>query len=217
MAIVVYGAGGHARVVLELMDRAAINPIVGLVDDNPELANTKVDGIPVIGTVEKLAHLIKVMHIRRAVIAVGDNVLRKTFGDHARSLGLRLPALVHPHAYVAAKATLGDGSVVLAGAVVGAHAKIGELAIVNTRASVDHDCFLGDSVHIAPGVTVAGNVTIGNYSLVGVGASILPGLCIGDNAIIGAGSTVIRDVPSDCTVAGCPAHPLERRVGIHRD
>jgi len=217
MAIVVYGAGGHARAVLELMERSAINPIVGIVDDNPELWNTKIDGISVVGNIEKLGHLIKVLHARRAAIAVGDNVLRKKFGDHARSLGLRLPVLVHPAAYVSPKAQLGDGTVVMAGAVVGAHARIGELGIVNTRASVDHDCCLGDAVHIAPGVTLAGNVTVGNHTLVGVGACVLPGLCIGDNAIVGAGSTVIRDVPSDTTVAGCPARILERGSRLHRD
>ena len=211
------GAGGHARVVLELMDRAAINPIVGIVDDNPELWNTKIDGINVVGSIEKLGHLIKVLHVRRAAIAVGDNVLRKKFGDHARALGLRLPALIHPAAYVSPKAQLGDGTIIMAGAVVGPHARIGELGIVNTRASVDHDCCLGDAVHIAPGVTIAGNVTVGNFALVGVGACVLPGLCIGDSAIVGAGSTVIRDVPSETTVAGCPARVLERSTRLHRD
>ena len=217
MAIVVYGAGGHARVVLELMDRAAINPIVGIVDDTPELWNTRIDGITVVGSVEKLGHLIKVLHARRAAIAIGDNALRKKFGDHARGLGLRLPALVHPSAYVSPKAQLGDGTVVMAGAVVGPHARIGELGIINTRASVDHDCLIGDAVHIAPGVTLAGNVTVGDHALVGVGACVLPGLCIGDNAIVGAGSTVIRDVASGTTVAGCPARVLERSVRVHRE
>jgi sugar O-acyltransferase (sialic acid O-acetyltransferase NeuD family) len=211
MAVVVYGAGGQARVLVELMDRAGICPVAGLVDDNPDLHGTKVDGIPVLGPIEKLNSIIRVHRIHRAVIAVGDNLMRKKFADHARAMGLRLPVLVHPNAYVSPTARLGDGTVVMAGAVISAHATLGELCIVNTQASVDHDCFLGDCVHIAPGVTLAGNVTVGNNSLLGVGACVIPGLCIGDDSVVGAGSVVIRDVPSNSTVVGNPARPIPHK------
>jgi sugar O-acyltransferase (sialic acid O-acetyltransferase NeuD family) len=211
MAVVIYGAGGQARVLLELMDRAGLCPIAGIIDDNPDYQGTKIDGIVVLGTIEKLASIIRVHRIHRAVIAVGNNADRKKLADHARALGLRLPVLIHPHAYVSATAKLGDGTVVMAGAVVSAHVTMGELGIVNTRASIDHDCYIGDCVHIAPGVTLAGGVTVGNGSLIGVGATVLPGLCIGDNAIVGAGSVIIRDVPSHTTVVGCPARVIPHR------
>jgi sugar O-acyltransferase (sialic acid O-acetyltransferase NeuD family) len=208
MAVVIYGAGGQARVLLELMDRAGICPIAGIVDDNPEYHGTKIDGILVLGSIERLASLIRVHRIHRAVIAVGNNAHRKKLADHARSLGLRLPVLIHPHAYVSPTAKLGEGSVVMAGAIVSTHVVIGELGIVNTRASVDHDCLIGDCVHIAPGVTLAGGVTVGNGSLIGVGASVIPGLCIGDDSVVGAGTVVIQDVPSNTTVVGSPARVI---------
>lgn len=208
MAVVIYGAGGQARVLLELMERAGISPIVGIVDDNPDFHGTTIDGIVVLGGIDRLPGLLRAHHIHRAVIAIGNNSHRQKLAQHARDLGLRLPVLIHPHAYVSATAKLGDGSVIMAGAVVSPHVHMGELGIINTRASVDHDCTLGDYVHIAPGVTLAGAVTVGNAVLIGVGATVLPGLCIGDHAIIGAGAVVIRDVPSNCTVVGNPARPI---------
>ena len=211
MAVVVYGAGGQARVLLELMDRAGICPLAGLVDDNPALHGTKVEGLPVLGNVDKLAAYIRVYRIHRAVIAMGDNALRKRFAEHARSLGLRLPVLIHPNAYVSPSAQLGEGTVVMAGAVVSAHAKLGELCIVNTRTSIDHDCELGDCVHIGPGATLTGNVTVGNETTIGAGSTVIPGLIVGDSSIVGAGATVIRDVPSNTTVVGCPARPIPRK------
>lgn len=197
------------------MDRAGIGPISGLVDDDPGLVGTKIDGVPVLGNIEKLAAVAKVYRIHRAVIAIGDNDARRRLSEHAKSLGLRLPVLIHPNAYVSPSARLGDGTVVMAGAIVNTHVKTGELAIINTRASVDHDCELGDNVHIAPGVNICGNVTIGDGTLIGVGASVLPGLIIGSDSIVGAGAVVIRDVPSNSTVVGCPAHEIPHK-GIPR-
>jgi UDP-perosamine 4-acetyltransferase len=212
MAVVIYGAGGHARVLLELMDRAGICPLAGILDDNPEFHGTKIDGVLVLGPIERLANLIRVHRIHRAAIAVGNNVDRHKLAEHARALGLRLPVLIHPHAYVSPTAKLGEGCVVMAGAVVMPHVTMGELGIINTRASIDHDCLIGDCVHIAPGVTLAGGVTVGNGSLIGVGATVMPNLCIGDDAVVGAGAVVIRDVPSNTTVVGNPAHVIPHKA-----
>jgi acetyltransferase EpsM len=211
MAVVIYGAGGQARVLLELMDRAGICPLAGLVDDNPALHGTKIEGLTVLGSIQKLGSLVRVHRMHRAVIAVGDNATRKRFAEHARSIGLRLPVLIHPNAYVSPTAHLGEGTVVLPGAVVGAHARVGELCIINTRAVVDHDCELGDCVHIAPGATVTGGVTIGNGTLIGAGVTVLPNLIIGDDSIIGAGATVLHDIPSNSTWVGTPARSIPHK------
>ena len=209
MAIIIYGAGGQARVLIELMDRAGIGPAVGLVDDNASLHGTKIDGIPVLGTLDRMPALVREHQLQQAVIAVGNNAARKKCATQARSLGLRLPVLIHPSAYVSPTAKLGAGTVVLIGAVIGAHAIAGELCIINTRSSVDHECILGDFVHIAPGVTLAGSVHVGSGTLIGVGASVLPGIRIGEDAIVGAGAVVIGEVPSRAKFVGNPARALK--------
>lgn len=213
MAVVILGARGQARVLLELMERAGIFPIVGIVDDDPSLHGTKVEGIPVLGPVERLASYVRAHRIHRAVIAVGDNAARRRLAAAARLAGLRLPVLIHPQAMVSSQAHLGDGTVVMAGAVVQPAAHIGELCIINTKASVDHDCQLGDCVHIGPGATMTGGVTVGDGVLIGAGSVVIPEICIGDEAIVGAGSTVIRDVASRTTVVGSPARVLPGRTG----
>jgi sugar O-acyltransferase (sialic acid O-acetyltransferase NeuD family) len=212
MSIVVYGARGHARVLLELMDRAGIGPIAGLLDDDPALLHTKVDDIEVLGPISKLATLLRVHRIHRAVIAVGDNATRRRLAEHARSLGLRLPQLIHPSAIVSPTAHIGEGTVVLPGAIVGVCTTVGDLCILNTRSTIDHDCQIGDCVHIAPGATLTGRVTVCDGALIGAGATIIPDIVVGEESIIGAGATVIRDVPSHTTVVGCPARPIATRT-----
>lgn len=213
MDVVLLGAGSQARLLLELMEAADIGPIAGIIDDDPALQGTKIEGIEVIGTMDKLHMLSRVHRIHRAVIAVGNNELRRKLAEVARAAGLRLPVVKHPSAVVARTAIIGEGTVIMAGSVVGSHTRIGELSIINTKASIDHDCMIGDGVHIASGATITGNVTIGNGVLVGAGVTIIQDICIGDEALIGAGSTVLHDVNSHTTVVGTPAHILPGRTG----
>ena len=212
MAIVIYGAGGHGRILLELMERAGVGPIAGFIDENTALHGTKVEGIPVLGSLERLPMLIRALHIHRAVMGVGDNEVRRRMATHARSLSLRLLKVIHPTAIIAPSAVIGEGTAVLAGSIIGTHAKVGECNIINTRASVDHDCQTGDFVHIAPAATLCGSVSICDGAFIGAGATIIPDLCIGDEALVGAGATVIRDVPSYTTVVGCPARVIATRT-----
>jgi sugar O-acyltransferase (sialic acid O-acetyltransferase NeuD family) len=217
MAIIIYGAGGHGRLLLEMMERGGVGPIAGFVDEDPSLHGTKVEGIPVLGSPERLPMLIRALHIHRAVLGVGDNAARRRMAEHARSLSLRLLKVIHPSATIAVSSVVGEGSVVLAGAIIGSHAKVGECNIINTRASVDHDCQTGDYVHVAPAATLCGNVSVCDGAFIGAGATIIPELCIGDESIVGAGATVIRDVASHTTVVGCPARVIATRVAGRGD
>lgn len=212
MSIIIYGAGGHARLLLEVMERSGIGPFAGFIDENPALHGTKIEGLPILGSLDKLPALIRVHRIQRAVIGVGDNAARRKLAAHARTLNLRMLSIVHPSAIISPSAHIGEGTVVLPGAIISAFARIGEANIINTRASVDHDCQTGDFVHIAPGATLCGGVTVGDNTLIGAGVTVIPEICIGDDTIIGAGATVICDIPSYSTAVGTPARIIATRT-----
>lgn len=115
--------------------------------------------------------------------------------------------VVHPRAFVADSSMQGQGCQLLALSAVCAGARLGDAVILNTAASVDHDCVIGDGVHIAPGARITGEVMIGDCAFVGAGAVVLPRVRIGERAIVGAGAVVTRDVAAGAIVAGNPARP----------
>jgi UDP-perosamine 4-acetyltransferase len=205
--IVVIGAGGHARVVLEILRAAGGHRCVGLLDQDPALEGSVVDGIKVLGLPNQL-HRLRQQNVRGVAIAVGENRARLSYVELVRQHGMELVTLVHPAAVVASTAKIGSGCVVAAGAVVAAAARIGEAGIVNTSSVVDHECEVDAGVHICPGALLAGRVQVGRGAMIGLGAKVLPCLTIGEGAVVGAGAVVIRDVPAGCTVVGVPARIL---------
>ncbi|MDR6535960.1 NeuD/PglB/VioB family sugar acetyltransferase [Variovorax soli] len=206
--IVVVGAGGHAKVVIELLQVSGTWDIVGLVDPSP--AGDAVLGVPVLGGDEVLPDVLA-GGVSSAVIALGGNRLRERLGRRAQALGFDLPAIVHPSALVSPSSRLGAGVVVMARAVVGTEAFISDLAIVNTGAVLDHDNFVGIAGHVAPGCALAGNVSVGDRTLVGVGSAVRPQVRIGADVVVGAGSAVVADVPNGAMIGGVPARPLRKK------
>ena len=138
------------------------------------------------------------------VIAVGGQD-RLKLHDWLVEEGLLPLTVVHRMAYVAADAMLAPGCQVLAHATVCAQASLERSVIVNTAASVDHECRIGAGVHIGPGVRLAGRFAVGDRAFIGAGAVILPRLTIGTDAIIGAGAVVVADVPAGAVMVGVPA------------
>lgn len=205
MRLVIVGAGGHAKVVLELLRALGSVDIVGLIDPQP--ATASVLGVPVLGG-DALLPVLRREGVEAAFVALGSNRLRQRIGAELAAFGYALPAAVHPSAMVSPSASIGSGVAVMARAVVGTETRVLDLAVVNSGAVLDHDNLLGEAAHVAPGCALAGTVMVGARSLVGIGSSVRPGIRIGADVTIGAGSAVVADVADGMRVGGVPARPL---------
>ncbi len=199
--LLVIGAGGHARVVIDVARAAGFNPIAAL---DPASVGSICNGVDVIGG-DSLADSMFANGVRHAVVAIGDNALRSKFGKRLRDIGFELPPIAHPSAILSPSARIGDGTVIMPLAVVNAAATIGTMVIVNTGAVIEHDCVIGDGAHIAPGCRLGGTVLVGRETLIGIGSVVRPGAHVGDHATIGAGSTVIENIDGHRVATGCPA------------
>ncbi len=210
--VFVYGASGHAKVVLDLLEREGRVRVAFLVDDDPALAGREVFGYRVLGGREALL----AQEVRRGIVAIGQNGARVAVARWLVGEGLELVAGVHPAAQLGRGACVGLGSVVMAGAVVNADTRVGANAIVNTGARVDHDCAVGAGAHLGPGSVLCGGVTVGEGAFVGAGVTVVPGVAIGPWSIVGAGAVVTRSLPANVTAVGVPARVVkERAAGWH--
>lgn len=207
--ILLAGAGGHAKVIADLLERSGRWDIAGAVDPRPRGRAALGSGLKVLGDDDALPGLLA-KGVRYAAVGMGSNrdtgpragIRRKLEG-----LGFALPALVHPSAVVSPKAVLGPGTQVLAGALINAGAVLGAGVVVNTGAIVEHDCRLGDDSFVGPGAVLGGNVTLGDGAFIGLGARVLPGVNIGEMAVLGAGAVVVADAPTRALLVGVPARP----------
>lgn len=202
--VVLVGAGGHAKVCIELLHDMGrrVGWCIGGPSDGDQCL-----GVPVLVGDDHLRSL-REQGYRLAFVAIGANQVRAALGGAAQEAGYELVSAISPRAVVSPSASLGVGVAVMAGAVINAAAQIGSLSIVNTGATVDHDCELGQFVHVAPQAGIAGSVTVGDGAMLGIGSRVIPGVRIGAGATVGAGAVVIDDVPDGQTVVGVPAKPL---------
>lgn len=194
------GAGGHARVVVEALQRSG-GHIEALFVPLDEDAPTWSQAFAVRHDLDQAAASGLPLHL-----AIGDNETRRRLA--AETAGARWLSIIDPRAMTPADLMLGEGSLIVMGAMVQAGARIGRHAIINTGAVVEHDVTVGDFAHVAPGSRLLGGVTVGEGALIGAGAVVLPGLQIGAWAVIGAGAVVTRSVPAGGRVVGVPARAL---------
>lgn len=210
--VVGLGAGGHAKVVIEILHLIGGYEFVGLLDPKQKLWNTEVLGVSVLGGDDLLPKLFK-DGVRYAFIGlgtVGDTGPRRQLYEKARAQGFQIVQAIHPQAIISPSVEIGHGPTIMAGAIINADVRLGNNVIVNTGAIVEHDCIIGDHVHIATGARLASTVHIGEGSHVGLGASIRQCVHIGSSTVVGAGAVVIENVPDNVVVVGVPARIMGR-------
>ena len=205
--ILIFGASGHTKVVCDLIEREGKYRIRAFID--PAKSSATWCGIPVEDD-EWAAR----QSIRNGLIAVGDNFLRSRIRDTIleRMPDFRFVSAVHPSAVLGRDVRIGEGSVILAGAIVNAGTEIGAHVILNTRTSVDHDSRIGSFSSLAPGCTTGGDVIVGEYTAIGLGANLRHGIHIGEHSVLGVGAAVLDDVESYTVAYGVPARPIRKRV-----
>jgi sugar O-acyltransferase (sialic acid O-acetyltransferase NeuD family) len=207
--VLILGAGGHGRVVLDILLQTRTHQVVGFLDNNREMYGRRVDGLPVLGTIDDLPELARELNVSGVLIAIGDNGVRRGLARDVDAAGIELVNGIHRSATVAHNATLGRNVVIAAGVVVCAHCQIGDSVILNTGCIIDHQTMVGEGCHICPGVRIAGRVKVESGTFIGIGATVIPKVTLGCECIIGAGAVVIGDVPPMATMVGVPARPIK--------
>ena len=207
-SLYIYGASGHAKVVIDIAEKMGGWEIRGVLDDNAALVGRQILGHTISGGLRHVDFLDSENDF--IFVAIGANATRRHIAGELAAKGFRFPVVIHPSATIARDVVIGDGTVIMAGAVVNPATTIGRLCILNTCSSVDHDNNLGEAVHISPGAHLAGNVKVGDESWVGIGSNVIEGCVIGSRCIIGGGAAVIGNLPSDVTAVGVPARVIAR-------
>lgn len=214
--VVVLGAGEHAVVVIDILRAMGGFDVVGCLADNTDPEQT-VYGVPVIGGMDRIPTLAAEGYA--AAIGCGgwvDNDPRARVYNLAVAAGVEIVTAIHPRAYIAPDCTIGQGSVICAGAHIGVCTTVGRNTIVHCEALVGHLCLIGDHVLISGGATIGAAVTVADGATVAIGATVASRVSIGEQALVSAGSTADRDVAPGARVRGVPARPRGRIRGAER-
>jgi len=209
---VVVGASGHAKVVIDILERQDVCRIVGLIDTFKP-PGTKVMGYEVIGPEECIPYLLASRRITGGIIAIGHNWTRKQVAERIREAAPELVFVnaIHPSVCLAREVELGSGIAIMAGVRVNPGTRIEDGCFLNTNASADHDNVLGEFSCLQPNSATGGNVNIGAFSAISIGANVIHGLTVGAHTVVGAGSTVLADLPDFVTAYGTPCRVIRGR------
>jgi acetyltransferase EpsM len=199
--IYLYGCGGHAKVILDIL-RCQGKSVKAFVDDHPPEFD-HIHGIPILHSQLALSQI--TTDSSSWIVAIGNNRIRKSIVEILESQGYSFSTAIHPSAQIAMGVQIGAGTVIMANSVINTDSILGNHIIVNTGSTIDHDCNINHYSHIAPGCNLCGNVKLGVGVLLGVGTHVCPSTEIGDYTVCGAGSVVIDSLPSWCVAYGCPA------------
>ncbi|MCM3673364.1 acetyltransferase [Peribacillus simplex] len=207
--LLILGAGGHGKVVSEIAILKKFWENIAFLDDRENI--NEVLNISVIGKFDEYNSFKN--KYQYAFVAIGDNKLRLKWMERLSREGFIMPTLVHPFSSISKTSILGEGTVVMAGAVINSDTRVGRGCIINTSASIDHDCSLQDGVHISPGVNIGGTVSIDKCTWACIGSSVINNINVGSNVVLAAGAVVNKNIPDNVMVAGVPAK-IKKQFGV---
>ncbi len=213
--VLIIGSSGHAKVIIDIFEKEDKYQIIGLLDSFRKLGEETL-GYRVIVHEDDFADFILQNPDCSIFIAIGDNWIRNRVVDRILSIApnVEFATAIHPSAQIGKNVQIGKGTAVMAGVIVNSSATIGNFAILNTKASMDHDCRMGDFSSLAPGVTIGGNVTIGDFSAISIGATVKHNVSIGKHSVVGAGAVLLKNCGDNCIMYGVPAKEIRsRQVG----
>ena len=200
--LIVFGAGGHGKVVADIALRAGL-AVSGFVDDHAIPGASVGLPWPVLGDREWLCA--QPRSVYQVALGIGDNYVRLSVANFLHSKKIDVSTIISPFAIVSPFVQVGTGTVIMSGAVVNAMANIGEGVIVNTGAVVEHDVKVGNYSHLSPNSTLGGGAKVGEFAHIALGAIVLPLLSIGSRSVLGAGSVATRSIPANVIAFGVPA------------
>ena len=199
--LLIYGAGGHAKKIIDLVRQNCCFRLAGVIAD-PAPTDPDLLGVPILGGSDILPSLWD-NGWRLIVNGVGGihrPLLRVEIFSRLALQRYTFPILIHQAARVSSTATLEAGVQIFDGALIGPSVKIGFGVIINTGTVVSHDCTVGDYAHLTPGVILAGRVKVGRGALIGMGVTTDIDVTIGEWARIGNGCRINADVPPRATI-----------------
>ena len=208
--IVVIGSGGHAGVVIDILEEMNKYQIVGIIT-NDIFPNSKFNNYDILGDDSALQSLI-MNGINKVAIGIGgfnNNVLRKEIFCKLKEIGFEIVSIIHPKTVIAKSTQIDEGSVIFAGVVINPNVSIGKNVIIATGATIDHETVIKDHVLVSAGVTVGANDIIQEGALLALGSNIISDITVGRNVLIGAGAVVVKDCLEPGTYLGIPARKVK--------
>ncbi|MDD3137788.1 MAG: acetyltransferase [Lachnospiraceae bacterium] len=208
--IILLGSGGHAKSVVDVIERAGKYEIAGFLEV-PEKQSFSYKKYKVIGVDEDLEMLYR-SGIKYAFITmgyIGKSTPRQKLYEKLKKTGYQIPVIIDPSAIIAKDAEISEGTFVGKYSIINSDSKVGKMCIINSGAIVEHECIIEEYTHIAVGTVLSGNVKVGKYTFVGANATIIQGILVGDNVVIGAGSVVLNQLEDGVTAVGTPARVIK--------